>query len=251
MKMKMLLTVSAIAMLALRTAAADDLAPPQGMSGLVPPRAVLAMVHSSGFEPLGPPLRRGRIYWLHAINPRGRDVALTIDAVSGQIVSVSPVGPALRYGAVPYDPMYDPPPPYGRYESAPYGRPYAYGPPGYGPQGYGPQGYGQPGYGPNAYGRDEPLADEGGQDMVPPGRVPYTGTVSPQPDRSAGLTPPRTPLPRPRPADPVIASSTQETKTMAEPSQIAPTQAPTTVVKDQDAPAAKSSGDLPPVTPLD
>jgi hypothetical protein len=270
---------AAITLLGVQLAAADPMGPPPQapIVNELPPYEILATVHSAGFEPLGRPLRRGRIYWLHAINRRGQDVALTIDAASGRILSATPASGQ-------YDPAYDPPrpygaPPYGRmYEAPPYGqaygaagpyayRPYTYGPYAYGPpeapggedapaygrsQSYSPQGYAPQGYGPQAYGpqRYDARGVYGDEDGLP------TGTIAPSsPPRSAVTTRPQTPLPRPRPQEATVASSTISPAPAAAP-QTAPAQAVAPAAEDKgdtapQKPAEQPSTNLPPVTPLD
>jgi hypothetical protein len=279
-KSKILCASTVITLLGVQFAAAQAMGPPPGMgppSGMGPPPdiavpaalpgyQVLAAARSAGFEPLGRPFLRGRIYWLRAIGRRGQDVALTIDAASGRILAVAPAGPPVRYGGVAeYDPP-GPPGPYGRdYDAPAYGpRPYAYGPPPYGPPpGYGPNGYGPPAYGPSSTQPPGPQAPQAYRSPPYGSRGPDVGddddqsmptgtTTPPLPSRTTMVTPPRTPLPRPRPQDATIASST-DTAAPA-PVQNAPTPAIVPAPNDKkdgdrDAPAVQQA--LPPETPLD
>ena len=84
MKTRLLFAVSMVAVFTLGSAAADPLGPAEGAFSALPPFKIVATARASGFEPLGPPVRRGEIYWLRAISPRGRDVALIIEAASGR-----------------------------------------------------------------------------------------------------------------------------------------------------------------------
>ena len=86
--LRFLASVPLLMALALQTAQAQPMGPP-GSTYPLAPYQVLAMVRSNGFEPLSRPLRRGAVYWLQAISRRGQDVALTVDAVSGRILSVA------------------------------------------------------------------------------------------------------------------------------------------------------------------
>jgi hypothetical protein len=235
-------------------AVADPLGPPEvPLVNPLPPYQIMAMVRSVGFEPLGRPVRRGRVYWLRAINRRGQDVGLIVDASSGRILSATAFGaPPPRYGAADYQAPYDPRPPYGRmYEPPPYGSsaPYVYGAPSYGSPAYR---YGEPGYGPPSNGPRGSYPAEA--EMPPSGPASSPGYQPPNTDRSAIIAPPRTPLPRPRPADDAIASSADITKSTPAPTpQVAPTQAVPAAGSDTAAekPAAHPPTALPPVAPLD
>src|SRR6266852_7946579 len=104
-------------------AVADPLGPPPyAAADAVGPYQVMNIVRASGFRPLSPPLRRGRVYWLQAMARDGEDVRIAVDASSGSIVSVAPMdnGPPDYRAASGYEraPMYEPESPYGR--SGPY-----------------------------------------------------------------------------------------------------------------------------------
>jgi hypothetical protein len=71
----------------------------------VPPYEVVAIVRSTGLEPLTRPVRNGTAYALRALDPAGMEVRVVVDARSGRIARVTPV-PGQRYGELP--------PPYGR-----------------------------------------------------------------------------------------------------------------------------------------
>jgi hypothetical protein len=76
----------------------------------VPPYEVVAIVRSTGLEPLTRPVRNGSAYALRALDPAGQEVRVVVDARNGRIARVVPV-PGARY----VDPRYGEfPPPYGR-----------------------------------------------------------------------------------------------------------------------------------------
>jgi hypothetical protein len=139
----------------------------------LPPYEIVAIVRSTGLEPLSRPVRHGPNYLLHAVDPAGHPVRVVVDARLGRIVSVALTAHA-RFRA-PVAP-------------APYGRPpaaIAMVPDGYGPAlraGVLPPGFEAP-YGPLV-----------GREHLPPGpgRPATTNSI----DGSAN---PPLPLPRPRP----------------------------------------------------
>lgn len=116
--MKHRMLFAALAVLALSApAAAEPLRLAQaGTPGFLVPRQVIAIVRSTGFDPLDRPMRRGPHYLVRAIDNRDREVTVVVSGLSGEIVSVTPatIGSQMPpRGAV------------GRYERTP---------PGYGPQ---------------------------------------------------------------------------------------------------------------------
>jgi len=105
--------------------AAAQLLPAYPGPAALPPYEIMAIVRSRGFDPLQGPVRRGPVYWVHAIDPAGQDVRVVVNAHMGRIVRVVPVG--MRYAA-PMPPPYARPP--GAIPMAPYGRnPRMMGPP--------------------------------------------------------------------------------------------------------------------------
>jgi hypothetical protein len=224
--------VAAFGAIALGPAAAQPLEPPAIVDALQP-QEILGIVRSNGFHPMGPPLQQGRAYVLRAIEPGGDPVHVVVDARSGRIVSVAPMGgPMMRYGAAsPYGPMPmdEPPPSYGR--------------PGL-----------DRGFGPYHYGPIQRMT--GPSDPRPPGSVP-SATPEASPIRAAAAVPPRTPLPRPRPPQSTVA--TVDVKTPEPAAQTSPERAtPAPISKDntaQDAPTTTGTTTaptaMPPVTPLE
>lgn len=201
---------------------------PNGIPGL-PPFEILGIVRSNGLRPLSPPIRRGRFYVVRAMAPGGDDVRVLLDAGSGRIFSVAPID--------------DVPP--GHSAAS------AYGPePGYGP---GPW-YRRPGPYYYYYSPQERLANES---MPDASNNPAPATrVKPPVAHSAALTP-RTPLPRPRPADAQIAPPQAALPTSKEGAgpqnrdQGSVGQEKVGEDKPVDASARKPATTLPPVTPLD
>jgi hypothetical protein len=93
---------TALAVLALSTpAAAQGYQPGAKPPGAKPPGAmpayeILTMLRSTGFDPIGQPVRRGPNYVLRAIDDNDREVNLVINARSGDILSVTPIQTASR-----------------------------------------------------------------------------------------------------------------------------------------------------------
>src|SRR5690348_1033561 len=78
---------------------------------LVPPQDVFAMLRETGFSPIGVPQLRGNVYVVAAVDRRGDDGRVIVDARTGQIINFMPAdrmddpyeGEAA-YGAPPYGP---------------------------------------------------------------------------------------------------------------------------------------------------
>jgi hypothetical protein len=88
---------TALTVLALSTPAAAQGYPPGAMPpGAMPPYEILSMLRSTGFDPIGQPVRRGPNYVLRAIDDNDREVNLVINARSGNILSVTPIQTASR-----------------------------------------------------------------------------------------------------------------------------------------------------------
>lgn len=74
-------------------------------AGALPPYEVLTIVRSSGFYPVGRPLRVGAVYQIAAIDPYEMNVRLLVDARSGQILAVRDFAePGYGPGPVYYRP---------------------------------------------------------------------------------------------------------------------------------------------------
>jgi hypothetical protein len=120
------------ALLAAFAVAAPAAAEPQRLAQNVaidalPPYEILTIVRSAGLDPLGPPVRRGANYVLHAIGGDDREVRVLVDGRSGGILSITPVMTASRMpprGVTmgPYErmpPGYIPSEPPGVYQAGP------------------------------------------------------------------------------------------------------------------------------------
>lgn len=174
---------------------------------IVPPYEVFTIIRSMGLRPLGRPHFRGRSYIVHAMDRRGEELRVVVDARAARVVSVTPVDqPATEY---------DGPPVYRRYDSAP---PLVSGPrvieaePRYVPPRAVPS---DPRYGaPRVLPEDDDYPgeeldefdadDEGETGSLPQGEAPRSITAPRTPlgvpsTRSAAAAPAKTPLPRPRP----------------------------------------------------
>jgi hypothetical protein len=221
-----LAVVAALGALGLATAGAQPIdGPPIAYGDGPSPYEIVGIVRANGFRPLGPPLRRGRVYVVHAMEPRGDDVRIVVDALSGRILSVAALdAPAYAGPAYPgpaYEAMDEPAPPYMR------GGQYRYGPP-------------------------ERMTTGSPPDRIPPGNAAPAAPVT----RSAAVTPPRTPLPRPRPVDKAVASpadlNTAQPTPTAQTSQAPANDASAAKDRPAEKPADKPAGNsLPPVTPLE
>lgn len=81
-------------------------------ASLLPPTEVYAVLRDNGFSPLGVPRLRGSVYTIAAIDPRGDDGRLVIDARDGRILRFAPaegIGPASDESAVePFGPQAHP-----------------------------------------------------------------------------------------------------------------------------------------------
>jgi len=75
----------------------------------LPPYEIVAIVRSTGLEPVSRPVRHGQIYALHAVDPAGHPVRVTVDSRLGRIMSVTPAAHA-RFAAPALPPPYARPP---------------------------------------------------------------------------------------------------------------------------------------------
>lgn len=119
--------------------------------GLLPPREVYLVVRENGYSPVGTPRLRGYFYSIAAVDRRGDDGRLLIDARNGQIVRFVP---SYRFGG--------------------------YRDGGYGGYGGGYDGYYEGSYGPS-YGPLEPMSRRlYGPPPRPPASVPRVASRMPQ-----------------------------------------------------------------------
>jgi hypothetical protein len=193
----------------------------------LPPQRVHAVVRASGFDPIGPPVRRGNLYVQRALDPNAVEYRVVVDSLTGRTLSVRPMrlaGP-YAYGPPPYRP-YPPPyrPAYGRY----------YGPP---PDDFG-YGYGAP-HPP----RNIPTAR-----LTPPQSQPPSPPQPPQSRQPPPSTTAQAPLPRPKPYVMESTGSIDSPKPLASQKTPEPPKAPEPPAA---APSSNGAAALPPVAPLD
>ena len=180
----------------------------------LPPHEILAMVRSSGFDPVSRPVRSGRTFTLRAFDRYDLELNLVVDARTGRVLSANEVAAprdAARRGPMPaYDPR----------DAPVYGR--IFGPP--------EAGFGSP---------------------RPPGNVPAVPSVQSVPSAPsvANVKPQekaaaRTPLPRPRP---YVVEATGSVPVAADAPAVQTNPAPAT----ETAPKPNGGALMPPVAPLD
>jgi hypothetical protein len=159
--------------------------------GILPPHEILTIVRSTGFDPIGQPMRRGPNYVLRAIDDNDREVNLLISARSGAVLSATPIQTASRM-----PPSVPPGGSMGEWQRMP---------PGYIP--------------PTGYRAGAPIiVDEVDEDAAPPprvygGRPPAAPLVAPPSPRASNPPPPRAANP-----PPAIGSTRPEADADAEPS---------------------------------
>lgn len=185
-------------------------------TAVLPPHEILAIMRSTGLEPLSRPLRFGPVYVLRAVNPSSREVKVIVDARSGRVLKVHPV--LLQRYVLP--PSYGPSP--GQTANVP------------------------DGYGANSRIAAKPPSVEG-----PPVRglaagalpaVPVPVAAPPRPTAQAG--PP--PLPRPRPK---LAAAESTPATIAAPQAPPPQAAPLQVEAKDTREQPKESEPTGAITP--
>ena len=107
-------SVAAFALLAAQPGLAQVVPPPYPGTmypgdGALPPHEVMALVRSTGLEPIGRPVRQGPAYALRAVDPAGEEVRVIVNAYMGRIVKVVPLsGP--RYAMPLMRPPFGRPP---------------------------------------------------------------------------------------------------------------------------------------------
>jgi hypothetical protein len=65
-------------------------APAPGSAAAFPPHEIVAIVRSTGLEPLSRPVRQGPTYALRAVDPAGREVRVIVDAHRGRVLRIVP-----------------------------------------------------------------------------------------------------------------------------------------------------------------
>jgi hypothetical protein len=210
----------------------------------LPPYEIMAIVRSTGFEPLSRPLRQGPAYVVRAADPAGRLVQVFVDAHMGRVVRVVPA--TRRDAMAPY-----PSPPYPI-------------PPGRGaPDGFSSN--------PNSRiaglpdGSDDIASDErSGAPARLPGALPAPARAAPKEAGSSAATPAAAPagpppLPRPRPkiasvAEPPPSMPSAPVPSAAPAAASAPAPSAPAVNPTPSAPAASpgpSAASDPPLVELD
>jgi hypothetical protein len=231
------LIATVLATLALSAPAMAQGYQPQGYDqGVLPPREIMGMLRSTGFDPLDRPVRRGPNYVLRAMDGNDREVTLVINGRNGRILSATPLRTASRMppGAPSgvtmgewqrMPPGYTPPPGtvpqrgYGpgaptdddEYDDAPQQQPvqgtlprYGNNPPANGSTQQGVEADADP--------QVIPADPEGGPLPPPPERFPQRA-APPKPLKRAAAAPPKTaPLPKPKPNLAAPSTSTPATK---------------------------------------
>jgi hypothetical protein len=114
MKQRLLYAVLATFAVAAPVAAEPQRLAQNFVADALPPYEIVTIIRSAGLDPLGPPLRRGSSYALHAIGGDDREVRVLVDARSGEILSITPMRTASRlpHGGVTLGPYERMPPGY-------------------------------------------------------------------------------------------------------------------------------------------
>lgn len=78
--------------------------PPSGAAAVVYedgllPQEIIGILESTGYAPLGMPVRRGRLYVVAVLHPDGSDGRLTMDALSGRFVRFVPAERMPHYAS--------------------------------------------------------------------------------------------------------------------------------------------------------
>jgi len=88
---------------------------PASAQYLLPPNEITTSVRSLGLKPISPPVLRGRRYVLRAIDRRGAEVDVAINAVSGRVLFIEEAGNGPVRATRAYPGNAAPPP--GNYQS--------------------------------------------------------------------------------------------------------------------------------------
>jgi hypothetical protein len=186
----------------------------------LPPYEVVALVRSTGLEPLSRPLRYGRTYGLRAVDPvAGQEFHVVVDARLGRVVRIVPIlSPGLAMPVMP--------PPYVR---LPYGVAAV-------PDGYGPTSR----IAPQSPGAEKPAASSA------PRTAPPAGPPLPRPRPKIATT--RAPAMPAPPAAPDAPAAAQPAPAAA---PIAATPSPLPVPEGKDVPAVTAPATMPPQDELD
>jgi len=210
-------TIAFCALMMMATPASAQMWGPYGGYGpdAVAIHAMIAQLRANGLHPISQPFWSGSYVVIRAVDPLGDTVRVLFNARYGNLVSIAPLPRAPVVGGGSY-------PPYGAYPGRPY-EPY-------------------PRYGalrPDL--KVEPEASPDAQAPLPPDAR-YPGPNGPE-SRTATISPPRTPMPRPRPAMKTAPNATAAAKPAPD---TAATVKPTPEVVE--APRAEQAPDTPATT---
>ena len=182
-------------------------------TAVLPPYEILAILRSTGLEPLSRPWRHGPwVYTLRAVNSSGREVKVIVDARTGRVLHVLPV--LVQRYVLP--PSYGRPPP-GQIANVP------------------------DGYGANSRIAAKPPSVEGPPVRgLPAGALPAVPVPAAAPRPTAQAGPP--PLPRPRPK---LAAAESTPATIAAPQAVPPQ----VEAKDTRGQQSETAGAITPAAP--
>lgn len=71
---------------------------------MLPPHEIVASIRSTGLQPIGTPVRRGKRYIMRAVDGRGYQLRVAADAFTGRILGVRPIGYGHEFGYGTYRP---------------------------------------------------------------------------------------------------------------------------------------------------
>jgi Peptidase propeptide and YPEB domain len=201
--------------------------PMPGLGPVMPTQEIVKILRANGFAPQATPVRNGEAYQVRAVDRRGRQVRVAVDARYGDILMVRPIVmvPPGAYGPGPYGPG-----PYG----PPTARYYDDGPP-----------TGSVGAYPPAPGAGPPPARAAALTPAHP-PIPRPKPVA----KPAAVTPAPAATPGAAPSVPAPAASPAPAAASAPAAAPAPATAATPAVSNPPKSAAAPPA-LPPVTPLD
>lgn len=101
MKSSCLAVAVVLAMSGTTPVAADSIRLAQTFAAdVIPPYEVFTIIRSVGLRPLGRPHHRGRFYIVNAVDARGEEVRVVVDAYAARVVSIRPLD---RQTAAEYD----------------------------------------------------------------------------------------------------------------------------------------------------
>ena len=123
-KRRLLMVAAALAVGTTVAGAQERLGPPIARAGILPAYEIVTILRSTGFDPVGQPVKRGSRYEVKAVDPDDFEVRLLVDGRTGRILTVrdseeyawsmgspphQPYGyrrAAGRFGPLSYGPIY-------------------------------------------------------------------------------------------------------------------------------------------------